>query len=197
MKPIALRSIYALAGLVLACLALGSCAASMWDPLGPRRTPKPQALASAEEVYAQTTIEWDRYKASTLVRSPLLNRASLQAVESDKSGERLVALMVGAIGTEWSYLDSAGDTDGNKFTVRFSRKVENWSGLIVCAEHVTVELPEGYLEARRTSGLSIKLWGSAGEWITEIPACYVEGFCRRLAELPGKQGAPVASAASN
>jgi len=197
MKPITLHRLSVLVVFALAGL-LGSCsAAGILTGLGngDATTSKSQAFSTAEEVYAHTIINHDPYKGATAVRSPLLDRSLAEshamlliAVEST-SGARLIEFSVTDCGSNWRNLGRAGDREGNQFPVRVSRRVENWSGTVVCIESVSVELSAEYLEAHRDTGLSIKVWGSAGERLAEFPACYVEGFCRRLAELPGKQAA--------
>ncbi len=120
--------------------------------------------------------------------APIGTDYHLRALWKDDAYD-VTQLYVVDAGYDWRFLENANDINGN--SLHADRNATNVEfGL--CYEHVLVELMPDYLEARRKSGLSIKVWGRAGEQIVEVPAFYVDGFLRKVDEYRASTSGAVA-----
>jgi hypothetical protein len=79
--------------------------------------------------------------------------------------------------TGWNFFDQASDISGTPLDVhQLGRQVK--SGTVV-EEHVAIDLPRDFLESRKNQGLNIRLLGSKGYLIVEIPSPYLTGFLEK------------------
>lgn len=184
-----------LAGAVLSgCIQLSKDGIS-W--VGPKPDPK-----TSDEVYAKTESEFDQYRRSTQITGPRLNLDNgntagtttvlMRDIWIDGRRDSL-QLYVSDPGFGWRFYGSANDIEGTSLPLlEISRDPVGR----YCYEDVAVVLTPEYLDARRESGLSIKVWGNAGQRIVDVPGFYVDGFLRRVEEHPGATAAQPARAAT-
>jgi membrane-associated protease RseP (regulator of RpoE activity) len=80
--------------------------------------------------------------------------------------------------TGWKFLSEASDITGTRLIVhRLDREV-NYDAAV--EEHIAIDLPRDFLESRKTQGLNIRVLGSKGSLIVEVPGSYIVGFLERF-----------------
>lgn len=186
---------------VLALSALSSCATPVagW---GSAAGPRPQ---TAEEVFAKTRAKFDSYKKSAEITGPVfwLSDHTVFLLRSMFQGESpsAVQLYISDEGVEWRNFSNANDSSGVALPlIPITKDAEPWSyrsvGGVRCYEHVAVEMSPEYTRLHSSTGIgiSIKIWGNAGERIVDVPAYYVEGFLRKLDEYAAEADGLPASA---
>lgn len=146
---------------------------------------------TAQAVHDKTRVEYDHYKNSTWVNGPTINASSLTAFHLRSlwigGSQKSLQLYVSDKSSSWRHFAHANDSDGNSLPLTpIGTDVDSFSyGRIHntwCYEDVAVELTKEYLESHASSGMSVKVWGNAGERIVDVPPFYIEGFLRCLGD---------------
>ncbi|GGF19284.1 hypothetical protein GCM10011611_26490 [Aliidongia dinghuensis] len=147
-------------------------------------------IDSPQEAYDGTYFAYDKYSARTVV-----------------TGKPLMHVTYGLNQTRYlvTSLDGGG---GNTTWIDLTEKSEGFVALYFAAhddqaqllrvqslghdrphkdedtyEEVAVYLPPGYLEAHAASGIDIRVEGRNAYTTTTIPALYVQGYLKKLAEV--------------
>ena len=74
----------------------------------------------------------------------------------------------------WRFFDHAADSDGNQLNVLPGSRSVLTADTV--AESFGIELTPDYVRTHRTTGMNIKIWGSGGEMILQIPPAAVTTF---------------------
>ncbi len=80
--------------------------------------------------------------------------------------------------------NTAYDIDGNTLPADVLSRDVNWCGKDLCqyVEAVGVAVTRPYLEDRIGRGLTLKISGTSGEGIVNVPAAYVQAFLKKVSE---------------
>lgn len=79
--------------------------------------------------------------------------------------------------TGWKFFNQASDISGTPLNVhQLARNINSSTSI---EEHIAIDLPREFLENRKTQGLNIRILGSKGSLIVEIPSSYLIGFLEK------------------
>lgn len=79
--------------------------------------------------------------------------------------------------TGWLFLNNASDISGTVLAVRVvSREVRANASV---EETITIDLPRAFIEGRKNQGLNIRVSGTQGFLIVNVPGVYIQGFLEK------------------
>lgn len=151
---------------------------------GTVRPPTPQINWGDErESTSKTRTSRDEFKKQTIFVGPDINSGAashvfIRAWKPDSTPMFYQIYAHSTYTTNWRFYNSAYDSDGNVLeTTVISRKVDSCGSMgCIYEEDVGMIVKLEYLERRRNTGLSFKIFGNAGEELFFIPAGYIRGF---------------------
>lgn len=169
------------------------------------------ALLAASPAFAKEkspTISYDPYtKTETIVGD---NHSHMSILDEGFSGYQFSAAAVNGVmhdpvllyfidASDWYFINSAADIDGNPLSVIQGGRDVDVSASI--HENFGVEMTPEYLRSHRSTGMNIKLMGSRGEKIIKVSpdavSTFDEVYERELAKFGSVSGAgPKAEAAA-
>lgn len=84
---------------------------------------------------------------------------------------------------------TAHEIDGDALPTEVLSRSVNWCGKDECqyVEVVGIAITRPYLEDRIAQGLTLKISGTRGEEIVNVPAAYVQAFLKRVPEQGPRQ----------
>jgi hypothetical protein len=157
--------------LLLGLLTVFGCATTVTNP---------------QQVTDATLIKFDSYANSYSVSGMKLNMGGFPNITRiwmrggfDKIGDNeFIQLYVFHWSqTGWKFLSQASDISGTPLLVRQLGRDVGSGGIV--EEHIAIDLPRDFLENRKTQGLNIKVLGSRGSLIIEVPSAYIIGFLEK------------------
>ena len=129
-----------------------------------------------------TTEKRDNFQKSTSLQGPDLSNVRykslfLRATKFDAGSSIYQVYVRDQYAGQWRFYNSAYDIDGNKLEfTSIKREVGSCRGGCDYYEDMGVSVTREYLEQRKDRGLKIKISGSAGEVVVELPPGYIQGF---------------------
>lgn len=92
-------------------------------------------------------------------------------------------------GTGGKLYHTAHEIDGDALPTEVLSRSVNWCGKDECqyVEVVGIAITRPYLEDRIAQGLTLKISGTRGEEIVNVPAAYVQAFLKRVPEQGPRQ----------
>jgi len=159
-------------------------------------------VSSPQQVTDATQVSFDPYANSYSVSGmkmskggfPNITRFWMRAGFDKSGGNEFIQLYVYHWSqTGWNFFNQANDISGTPLRVRQLGREVNSNATV--EEQVAIDLPRDFLENRKTKGLNIRLLGSKGSLIVEVPSSYIVGFLEKYdSALKGfKQGGKTSS----
>lgn len=143
-------------------------------------------VSNPQQVTDATQIKFDPYANSYSVSGMQLDTGGFPNITKirmrggfDKSGgnEFIQLYVFHWSQTGWKFFNQASDISGTPLNVRpLGREVRSNATV---EERIAIDLPRDFLESRKNQGLNIRLLGSRGSLILEIPSAYIIGFLEK------------------
>jgi hypothetical protein len=143
-------------------------------------------VSNPQQVADATQVKFDPYANSYSVSGMHLNLGGFPNITKiwmrggfDRSGgnEFIQLYVFHWSQTGWNFFNQASDISGMPLNVRQLSRDVNSNATV--EEHIAIDLPRDFLESRKNQGLNIRLLGSRGSLIVEVPSLYIMGFLEK------------------
>lgn len=143
-------------------------------------------VSSPQQVTDATQVKFDPYSNRYSVSGMQMNRGGFPNITRfwlrggfDKTGgtEFIQLYVYHWSQTGWNFFSQASDITGTPLNLRQLDREVNTNATV--EEQVAIDLPRDFLESRKTQGLNIRLLGSKGSLVVEVPSAYIIGFLEK------------------
>lgn len=150
---------------------------------------------NSHEVAAGIKVDYDNYKKIKTYSAPVMKQShqygitkhlgfvSLLAVKKDKTDEIIYSIHVRDTHflTNWRFLDTAYDIDGNQLTVKkLGTNINCISLTCLREESIIILVSRTYLEQHQGTGIKFQVSGKNGQENYEVPAEYIQAFLSKV-----------------
>ena len=145
---------------------------------------------NSESAASQTTIEYDKFKNLTVVKTPLyLSRKGFTDTFPvsiayraffKKGSPAIIQLYVKKVGMDWGFYNEAFGEDGHKFNfLKIDSDVGSIGYMVTTTEHFGLSIDPDQLAAMSEKDYEIKVYGTRDSGSFVVPASLTQGFLEK------------------